>query len=220
MSLKTSTELDFTLARVLQTRLRETFERVTTELAPNATLGRLQERASKWAEELGWDIGKALRSDRRILEPQLAALHARLTSEAPVTEPAAKPVVAAAKPAAAKPVIAAAQPKLRPVVDDEPPTTYDMNFQLTPSQAAAVKLGSLDEHTAKRVIAIISEQLNTPREDIDLHHGFIADLKADSLDLVELVMEWEDEFNVQIPEYDQDKIATPGDVIRYVQERK
>jgi len=72
----------------------------------------------------------------------------------------------------------------------------------------------------EKVIGIVSEQLNIPKEDIKLNSDFVADLKADSLDLVELVMEFEDEFGVQIPESDQEKIKSVGDAIKYITEKQ
>ena len=80
-------------------------------------------------------------------------------------------------------------------------------------------MASVDEVKAK-VISIVSEQLNVPEIDIKLESAFIADLKADSLDLVELVMEFEDEFGVQIPEADQDKIQTVGNAVDYIMEKQ
>ncbi len=76
------------------------------------------------------------------------------------------------------------------------------------------------EEVREKVISIVSEQLNIPKDDIKLDSGFIADLKADSLDLVELVMEFEDEFGVQIPESDQDKIQTVGNAVDYIMEKQ
>ncbi|MEK6262029.1 MAG: acyl carrier protein [Planctomycetota bacterium] len=76
------------------------------------------------------------------------------------------------------------------------------------------------EEIKEKVIGIVSEQLNIPKEDIKLESAFIADLKADSLDLVELVMEFEDEFGVQIPESDQDKIQSVGDAVNYIMEKQ
>ena len=76
------------------------------------------------------------------------------------------------------------------------------------------------EEIKDKVIGIVSEQLNIPKEDIKLESVFIADLKADSLDLVELVMEFEDEFGVQIPESDQDKIQSVGDAVNYIMEKQ
>lgn len=72
----------------------------------------------------------------------------------------------------------------------------------------------------EKVIAIVSDQLNIPKEDIKLNSDFVADLKADSLDLVELVMEFEDEFGVQIPESDQEKIKSVGDAVKYITEKQ
>jgi len=76
------------------------------------------------------------------------------------------------------------------------------------------------EEVKEKVISIVSEQLNIPKEDIKPESAFIADLKADSLDLVELVMEFEDEFGVQIPESDQDKIQSVGDAVKYITEKQ
>lgn len=76
------------------------------------------------------------------------------------------------------------------------------------------------EEVKEKVISIVSEQLNIPKDDIKLESAFIADLKADSLDLVELVMEFEDEFGVQIPEADQDKIQTVGNAVDYIMEHQ
>ena len=72
----------------------------------------------------------------------------------------------------------------------------------------------------EKVIGIVSEQLNIPKEDIKLDSDFVANLKADSLDLVELVMEFEDEFGVQIPESDQEKIKSVGDAVKYLTEKQ
>ena len=72
----------------------------------------------------------------------------------------------------------------------------------------------------EKVIGIVSEQLNIPKEDIKLNSDFVSDLKADSLDLVELVMEFEDEFGVQIPESDQEKIKSVGDAVKYITENQ
>lgn len=71
----------------------------------------------------------------------------------------------------------------------------------------------------EKVIAIVSEQLNIPKEDIKLESSFVDDLKADSLDVVELVMEFEDEFGVTIPDEDYEKIKSVGDAIKYIQEK-
>ncbi len=71
----------------------------------------------------------------------------------------------------------------------------------------------------EQVINIVSEQLDSPKSDISRENSFVDDLKADSLDIVELVMALEDEFDVKIPDEDYDKIKTVGDVIDYIEEK-
>ncbi len=73
--------------------------------------------------------------------------------------------------------------------------------------------------TEEKVIGIVSEQLSIPKEEITRSSSFVDDLKADSLDVVELVMEFEDEFEVTIPDDDYDKISTVGDAIDYIEEK-
>ena len=70
----------------------------------------------------------------------------------------------------------------------------------------------------EQLIDIVSENLNAPREEITRDKRFIEDLQADSLDLVELAMEFEDKFGVTIPDDDFEKIKTVGDAIDYVKE--
>lgn len=71
----------------------------------------------------------------------------------------------------------------------------------------------------EKVVGIVSDQLDTPKEDISRTSSFVDDLKADSLDIVELVMALEDEFDIKIPDEDYDKIKTVGDVITYIEEK-
>lgn len=71
----------------------------------------------------------------------------------------------------------------------------------------------------ERVISIVSDQLSIPVEEISRPSSFVDDLKADSLDVVELVMEFEDQFEVTIPDDDYEKIRTVGDAIDYIEER-
>ncbi len=73
--------------------------------------------------------------------------------------------------------------------------------------------------TEEKVISIVSEQLNFPKEEISLESSFTDDLKADSLDLVELVMEFEEEFDITIPDDDYEKIKSVGDAVKYIQEK-
>ena len=67
-----------------------------------------------------------------------------------------------------------------------------------------------------RVSDIIVEQLGVSRDEVVAEASFIDDLGADSLDIVELVMAMEEEFNVEIPDDDAEKIQTIKDVISYV----
>ena len=71
----------------------------------------------------------------------------------------------------------------------------------------------------EKVFGIVSDQLDTPKDDVARESSFVDDLKADSLDIVELVMAFEDEFDVKIPDEDYDKIKTVGDVIHYIEEK-
>ena len=68
----------------------------------------------------------------------------------------------------------------------------------------------------ERVKEIIEEQLNLDGVEITEESRFKEDLQADSLDLFELVMAFEDEYGVEIPSEDLEKIATVGDVIDYL----
>jgi acyl carrier protein len=68
----------------------------------------------------------------------------------------------------------------------------------------------------ERVIEIVCEQLNTKKEDVKRETSFINDLGADSLDTVELVMEFEERFGIEIPDQDAEKIRTVGDAVDYI----
>lgn len=68
-----------------------------------------------------------------------------------------------------------------------------------------------------KVIEIISEQMGVDRSDISRETSFINDLNADSLDTVELVMEFEDEFDLSIPDEEAEKIQTVGQAIDYIE---
>ena len=79
---------------------------------------------------------------------------------------------------------------------------------------------SVDEVDAqvieKKVIEIISEQMGVDKSEIMRETSFINDLNADSLDTVELVMEFEDEFDMSIPDEEAEKIQTVGAAIDYI----
>ena len=72
------------------------------------------------------------------------------------------------------------------------------------------------EAVADRVRAIIAEQLGVKLEEVTDSASFIEDLGADSLDTVELVMALEEEFGIEIPDEDAEKMANVGDAIKYI----
>jgi len=67
-----------------------------------------------------------------------------------------------------------------------------------------------------KVIDIISEQMGVDKAEVSRDTSFINDLNADSLDTVELVMEFEDEFDMSIPDEEAEKIQTVGAAIDYI----
>jgi len=71
----------------------------------------------------------------------------------------------------------------------------------------------------EKVKDIIVEQLGVNPEQVTPQASFIEDLGADSLDIVELVMAFEEEFSVEVPDEDAEKLQTVGDVINYIKER-
>jgi acyl carrier protein len=70
---------------------------------------------------------------------------------------------------------------------------------------------------AERVIEIVAEQLGQEKEKINRETSFVNDLGADSLDTVELVMELEEEFDINIPDDAAEKIQTVGQAIDYIE---
>ncbi len=72
------------------------------------------------------------------------------------------------------------------------------------------------EHEAK-IKDIIQKELGVELEKLTPEASFIEDLGADSLDIVELVMEFEKEFNIDIPDEDAEKLRTVGDAIAYLE---
>ncbi len=72
--------------------------------------------------------------------------------------------------------------------------------------------------TASRVKAIIVDKLGVEESEVTPEASFTNDLGADSLDTVELIMEFEKEFNIAIPDDQAEKIASVGDAISYIEE--
>ena len=71
-----------------------------------------------------------------------------------------------------------------------------------------------------RVKKIIAEQLGVPEADVSAEKAFVADLGADSLDTVELVMALEDEFGIEIPDDAAEHIQTVGDAVKFISEKQ
>ena len=74
------------------------------------------------------------------------------------------------------------------------------------------------EEIFNKVKEIIIEQLGVPESTITTEASFIDDLGADSLDIVELIMALEEEFDLEIPDSDAEKVVTVGDVVEYIKD--
>jgi acyl carrier protein len=71
-----------------------------------------------------------------------------------------------------------------------------------------------------KIKSIIVEQLGVEEDDVKMEASFVDDLGADSLDIVELVMALEEEFELEIPDEDAEKIRTVGDAVKYIQDNR
>ena len=74
------------------------------------------------------------------------------------------------------------------------------------------------EEIFEKVKGVIVEQLGVAEGNITMKASFIDDLGADSLDIVELIMALEEEFDIEIPDSDAEKVVTVGDVVDYIKE--
>jgi len=74
--------------------------------------------------------------------------------------------------------------------------------------------------TLERVKKVIVEQLSVEEAEVTLEAGFTADLGADSLDTVELVMAFEEEFGVEIPDEEAEKILKVQDAVSFIEKQK
>ncbi len=78
----------------------------------------------------------------------------------------------------------------------------------------------MPDNIEEKVKDIIVEQLGVGADQVKAEAKFIEDLGADSLDTVELVMAFEEEFDVEVPDDDAEKLTSVGDVVRYIEANK
>ncbi|GAB4459202.1 MAG: acyl carrier protein [Armatimonadaceae bacterium] len=71
----------------------------------------------------------------------------------------------------------------------------------------------------ERVKKVVVQQLEVAEEEVTMDASFVDDLGADSLDVVELIMGLEEEFDITIPDEDAEKISTVGDAVAYIEEK-
>jgi acyl carrier protein len=79
--------------------------------------------------------------------------------------------------------------------------------------------GGLMSSVTEKVKKMIVDQLGVSESEVVPEAKFIDDLGADSLDIVELIMALEDEYSIEIPDEDAEKMETVGDAIRYIEDR-
>ena len=73
-----------------------------------------------------------------------------------------------------------------------------------------------EDEVLEKVVSIVSEQMGVEKGEVKKETSFVNDLNADSLDTVELVMEFEDEFDMSIPDEEAEKIQTVGDAVEFI----
>lgn len=76
-----------------------------------------------------------------------------------------------------------------------------------------------EEELIKKITAVVVEKLSVKEEQVKIDSSFVDDLGADSLDRVELVMALEDEFNIEIPDEDAEKLVKVSDAVEYVRSK-
>ena len=79
---------------------------------------------------------------------------------------------------------------------------------------------SMDMNIEEKVTSIIVDQLGVDKEKVRPEADFIKDLGADSMDIVELVMAFEDNFSIQVPDQEEENIRTVQDAIDFIKERQ
>ncbi len=78
----------------------------------------------------------------------------------------------------------------------------------------------MNQETLDKVIEITAEQLDVSKDDVKAESNFANDLGADSLDVVELVMALEEEFEIEITDEEAEKIATVGAAVEHIEKKK
>jgi len=76
-----------------------------------------------------------------------------------------------------------------------------------------------EDRIFQTVRQLIAEKLGLEEDEITLESSFLDDLGADSLDLVELIMAFEEEYDMEIPDEDAERIVTVGDAVEYIRQR-
>ena len=71
----------------------------------------------------------------------------------------------------------------------------------------------------EKVVSIIADQLDVEEEKVTMEAAIADDLGADSLDVVDLVMSLEEEFNIEIPDEEVENIKTVGDIVKFIKEK-
>ena len=99
------------------------------------------------------------------------------------------------------------------------PACYRAEIQVFPGLRGQILEGNNMSDVIERVKKIVVERLEVDAEKVNEKASFIDDLGADSLDLVELVMAFEEEFGIEIPDDVQEQIGTVGDAVRFIKER-
>ena len=94
-----------------------------------------------------------------------------------------------------------------------------MKYELSIKNLRGGELGGMSsEEILEKVKKIIVEQLGVAETSVTMEASFIDDLGADSLDIVELIMALEEEFDIEIPDSDAEKVVTVGDVVDYIKD--
>jgi acyl carrier protein len=91
---------------------------------------------------------------------------------------------------------------------------------LVPTDGTTVAVqGGIAVSTFDRVKKVVVDQLDVSEEEVTPTASFVEDLGADSLDVVELIMAFEEEFQIEIPDEDAEKISTVSDAVSYIDEK-